>query len=92
MDSSLAHRHYRWVPTPSKFKNSSPLLALGGALKSGRKREGLSQEALAQLVKMDRSYLGAIERGENSVALLPLLKIATALNTSVASLMDEAGL
>jgi transcriptional regulator with XRE-family HTH domain len=52
----------------------------------------LSQEELAQLVGMDRSYLGQIERGENSVAMLPLAEIAKALNTTIAILMAEAGL
>lgn len=80
------------MPTPSKFRHSRPLVALGRAIQAARKAEGLSQEGLAQLVEMDRSYLGAVERGENSIALLPLMKLATALNTTVAALMLEAGL
>jgi transcriptional regulator with XRE-family HTH domain len=51
---------------------------------------GLSQEELAQAVNMDRSYIGQIERGENSVAILPLAAIAVALGTDIATLMAEA--
>lgn len=80
------------MPTPSKFRHSQPLVALGKAIQIARKAEGLSQERLAQLVGMDRSYLGGVERGENSIALLPLLKVALALNTTVSALMAEAGL
>lgn len=36
--------------------------------------------------------MGQIERGENSVAMLPLVSIAEALHTTVAALMEEAGL
>jgi hypothetical protein len=41
---------------------------------------------------MDRSYLGEVERGENSVALLSLLSVADALGVTLESLMKEAGL
>jgi hypothetical protein len=36
--------------------------------------------------------MGQIERGENSVAMLPLAAIAAALDTTIAALMTEAGL
>jgi transcriptional regulator with XRE-family HTH domain len=52
----------------------------------------LSQEMLAALAELDRSYLGQVERGENSIAIHPLIRIAKALNTSVAALFTDAGL
>ena len=39
---------------------------------------------------LDRSYLGQVERGENSIALLPLAAVATALGISLEQLMGEA--
>jgi transcriptional regulator with XRE-family HTH domain len=89
---SLSWRQHRWVPTPSKHSRSPPLRALGTAIRQNRRKQGLSQEALAEKAGLDRSYLGQIERGENSVALLPLIEIATALQTTVAALMSEAAL
>lgn len=65
-------------------------MALGASIRTSRKRAGLSQEQLAQLTNMDRSYIGQIERGQNSVAILPLKEIANALQTTISALMDEA--
>jgi transcriptional regulator with XRE-family HTH domain len=66
------------------------LVALGDAIRRHRKAHDLSQEELAQIVGMDRSYLGQVERGENSIALLPLAQIAEALGMSLAALMADA--
>jgi transcriptional regulator with XRE-family HTH domain len=52
-----------------------------------RKNLGLSQEGLAQAVEMDRSYIGAVERGENVVSIIALLRIAAALQTNASDLL-----
>ena len=57
-----------------------------------RKTQGISQERLALLVEIDRSYVGRVERGDNKVAVLTLLKVATALGTTIAQLMKQAKL
>jgi transcriptional regulator with XRE-family HTH domain len=54
--------------------------------------KGISQESLALLAEVDRSYVGRIERGDNNVAILTLAKIAKALGTSVAKLLQMAKL
>ena len=41
---------------------------------------------------MDRSYYGAIERGEFNVSLDTIIKIAGALEVSAAALLKRAGL
>lgn len=53
---------------------------------------GISQEKLALVAEVDRSYLGRVERGDNNVAMLTLVKIAHGLNTTVAYLAAEAKL
>lgn len=68
------------------------LLALGNAIRNKRMERKLSQEMLAALAELDRSYLGQVERGENSIAIHPLIRIAKALNTSIAALFTDAGL
>lgn len=78
------------MPTPSKHSRHPLLTALGAAIRRRRKELGLSQEELAQIVGMDRSYMGQVERGENSIAILPLAAIAAALGTDMATLMAEA--
>jgi transcriptional regulator with XRE-family HTH domain len=52
----------------------------------------MSQEKLALLSEVDRSYVGRVERGDNNVALITLAKLATALEMTVAELMLEAQL
>jgi len=61
---------------------------LGAAIRAARKAKGLSQEALAELADIDRSYMGGIERGEHNLAIINLLKIADALGIKVSSLLD----
>jgi transcriptional regulator with XRE-family HTH domain len=52
----------------------------------------MSQEKLALLSEIDRSYVGRVERGDNNVAVLTLVRLANALQISVAELMLEAKL
>lgn len=69
------------------FSGNSALVSLGAAIRAARKEKGLSQEALAELAGIDRSYMGGIERGEHNLAIINLLKIADALETKASSLL-----
>ena len=65
-------------PSPS-YSGSKQLIALGKAVRALRQENGLSQEALANEIGIDRSYMGGIERGEHNVAIMNLTKIAKTL-------------
>jgi transcriptional regulator with XRE-family HTH domain len=52
-----------------------------------RKEKGLTQEGLAHLADIDRSYLGAIERGEYRLTVVTLGKLAKALHVLPAALV-----
>lgn len=65
---------------------------LGKVIRSKRLEQGLSQEAFADLVGLDRSYVGGIERGEHNISIGNLLKIAAGLNISLANLFNEVKL
>lgn len=80
------------MPTPSKFSRNPDLTALGATIRLHRRELGISQEVLAERAGMDRSYVGQVERGENSVSMIGLLAIARVLNVTVATLMTEARL
>jgi transcriptional regulator with XRE-family HTH domain len=66
------------------------LIALGARVRQLRKQKGLSQEAFAAEVGLDRAYYGGIERGERNVAALNLLRIAAALGVEAGELFPAA--
>jgi transcriptional regulator with XRE-family HTH domain len=71
----------------------SPLTqAPGASVGSARKERGYGQEAFAARAGLDRSYYGAIERGEFNVSLATLAKLAAALELTAAELLARAGL
>lgn len=80
------------MPNPSSHRQDPKLIALGEAIRRVRLSKGISQEKLALLAEVDRSYVGRIERGDNNVAVLTLARIASALSITLASLMHRAGL
>ena len=67
-------------------KKHPALIKLGEKIRELRKSKGFSQEAFADEVGVDRTYLGGIERGERNIATLNLIRIATALNMEVGEL------
>jgi transcriptional regulator with XRE-family HTH domain len=52
-----------------------------------RKEKKLSQEALAELTGLHRTYVGAVERAERNITLATLCTFATALKTKVPALL-----
>lgn len=68
------------------------LVALGGAIRRLRQARHVSQERLALETDIDRSYLGAIERGEQNVGVMHLWRICSALRITLAELMAEGEL
>lgn len=53
--------------------------SFGKRLRELRQKAGLSQEELADLAGLDRSYIGGVERGERNVSLVNIHRIARAL-------------
>lgn len=65
------------------------LIDFGIKVRSLRKAKGLSQEAIANLAGIDRSYMGQIERGEINLTLTKIYQIAGALEIAPSSLFKE---
>jgi transcriptional regulator with XRE-family HTH domain len=80
------------VPNLSPQRYDPSLVALGASIRRVRMELGISQEKLALVAEVDRSYLGRVERGDNNVAMLTLVKIAQGLNTTVSRLVIDANL
>jgi transcriptional regulator with XRE-family HTH domain len=73
-------------------KKSPATAAFGAALRSLRVERGYSQESFAAHAGIDRSYYGAIERGEFNVSLETIVKLAGALEVPAAEVARRAGL
>lgn len=80
------------MPITSPNAKETALVAFGDAVRATRTAAGVSQEELAHRSGIDRSYIGAIERGEQNAGLLHLTRIADALQVPLADLMAKAGL
>lgn len=81
------------MPSPSPSHARDPaLVALGEAIRERRKEIGLSQEHLAHLSEVDRSYMSALERGTQNVGVLVLKRVAQASGLKLATLVERAGL
>jgi DNA-binding XRE family transcriptional regulator len=85
-------RRIERVPHLSPQRQDKALVALGDAIRSLRVSKSMSQEHLALLAGIDRSYFGRVERGDNNMAVLTLVKIARALDVTVTELMMTAAL
>ena len=64
--------------------------AYGAALRQLRAERGVSQERLAHLTGLDRTYVSGIERGERNPSLANILKLADALGVRVSELAARA--
>lgn len=54
-------------------------LIFGQNIKNRRKEKGLSQEQLADLSSLHRTYIGSVERGERNISLDNIVLLAKAL-------------
>lgn len=92
MDYGARDRNHLDVPNLTSRRQDPVLVALGLAIRRIRESRSMSQERLALIAEVDRSYVGRIERGDNNVAVLTLVRLAAALDVSAAMLLDQAGL
>lgn len=59
------------------------LLAFGQRVQELRKQRNLSQEQLAELAGVHRTYIGMIERAEKNITLYNINRIAKALKVEI---------
>lgn len=64
------------------------LTILGQRIRQKRKSLYWTQEDLADKAKIDRSYIGGVERGERNLTFTMLCQICTALGCDVAELTE----
>ena len=64
--------------------------AIGRVLRHKREELGISQEKLAELAGVDRSYVSILERGLKSPTVETLERICTALETLPERVLEDA--
>ncbi len=73
-------------------KKSEANRALGDAIRAIRGEQGLTQEAFASQARIDRSYYGALERGEFNMTVDTLVTVAEGLGVPASEIWRRAGL
>ena len=63
--------------------------AFGKAVRKFRLSQGISQERLADLAGLHRTYLGDVERGERNISIANMARIATALGVALSRIIRE---
>lgn len=64
-------------------------IILASNIRAIRLDKGLSQEQLANVCELHRTYIGSVERSERNITLSTLVKFANALNVSAIELLTQ---
>lgn len=67
-------------------------IAIGRKIRMERVKQGISQEKLAEMSGLHRTYIGMVERGEKNITLLNYVRIASALNVPLHELTSGLAL
>lgn len=73
-----------------KHRQSKSLrLILAHNLRAMRQTRGISQEKLAELAGLHRTYVSSVERGERNISIDNIERLANALSTTPPELVRE---
>tara|TARA_R110002167_G_scaffold123556_3_gene302586 strand:- start:1121 stop:1354 length:234 start_codon:yes stop_codon:yes gene_type:complete len=71
--------------------SQDPLQLFGQHVRELRLANKISQEELAAITELDRTYISGIERGKRNLSLKNILKVAKALRVSPSELLNISG-
>jgi len=72
----------------SNMSKKSISIKFGEKVREIRTSQNLSQEQLAHLADVHRTYIGMVERAEKNITLVNIEKIAKALNIKITELLS----
>lgn len=72
------------------MERSSILITFGSRVRELREAKGMSQEQLADVSGLDRTYISGIERGKRNVGLHNIEVLAKALGVTITELFGGA--
>ena len=73
------------------MREDTALLQFGKKIQCIRNEQKISQEKLAELAELDRTYISSVERGQRNISILNIIKIADALGVTASSLLEDLG-
>ena len=76
-------------PLGAKTFEKRSATAFGAAVRERRLAQGIAQELLAGMAKVERSHMGKIERGEHLPSLTIVFRLAEALECRPGELLDR---
>lgn len=68
------------------------LSRLGDAIRARRHALKMSQEALADASRINRTHMGEVERGKRNMSIIAMMAVASALDCSLSELAGDAKL
>ena len=63
-------------------------MSVGNKIKDFRKKQDLSQDKLAKLSGLDRTYINSVENGRRNISIVNLEKIAIALKVKITKIFE----
>jgi transcriptional regulator with XRE-family HTH domain len=73
------------------MREETALSKFGKKVQYVRNEQKISQERLAELSELDRTYISSVERGQRNISILNIIKIADALGVTANSLLEDLG-
>lgn len=76
-------------PRPQASKKKQIRTIFAENIKRCRLERGITQEVLADLAGLHRTYIGSVERGERNISIDNIACISRALGTSPANMLTD---
>lgn len=75
----------------SRQRAEDPRLLFGLRLRDLRRARGISQEELASVAGLDRTYVSSCERGKRNIGVINIYRLAKALGVNASELLPPTG-